>query len=100
MQNPHMTGRYKNIAEPLSSGRVGEQEQTRGIPKMVPHTFQQAADTRIADSFMLVVALIMMIAPFVISVVANIGRRPWPSSRPEAVEVKPRARLAAPRVAA
>jgi len=67
---------------------------------MAPHTFQQAADTRIADTFMLVVALIMMIAPFIISIVANIGRRPWPSYRRETVEVKPRTRLAAPRIAA
>lgn len=67
---------------------------------MAPHTFQQAADTRIAQAFILVFALIMMIAPFVISVVANIGRRPWPSYRRETAEVKPRAMLAAPRIAA
>ena len=49
---------------------------------------------------MLGVAAILMIAPFVISLVANIGRRPWPSYRREAVEAKPRAMLSAPRVAA
>ena len=67
---------------------------------MAPHTFQQTANTRIADTFMLIVALVMMIAPFVISVVANIGRRPWPSYRREPAETKPRAPLAAPRIAA
>ena len=68
---------------------------------MAPHTFQQAADTRIADAFLLVLALILMMAPFVISVIANIGRRPWPSYRRAPAEVKPRAMLAAPpRIAA
>ena len=67
---------------------------------MAPHTFQQAADTRIADTFMLVVALIMMIAPFIISIVANIGRRPWPSYRTETVKAKPRGLFAPKRVAA
>ncbi|HOY79887.1 MAG TPA: hypothetical protein PLN33_18895 [Hyphomonadaceae bacterium] len=67
---------------------------------MAPHTFQAAADARIADSFMLIVALIMMIAPFVISVVANIGRRPWPSYRTEAVKAKPRSFFQSKRAAA
>ena len=68
---------------------------------MAPHTFQQAADSRIAGVFMLIFALIMMIAPFVISKIANIGRRPWPSYRREAVQVRPRAMLSAPpRIAA
>mgnify|MGYP003486296917 FL=1 len=49
---------------------------------------------------MLGVAAILMIAPFVISLVANIGRRPWPSYRLEAVEAKPRAMLSAPQIAA
>lgn len=62
---------------------------------MAPHTFQQAADTRIADAFLLMLALILMIAPFVISIIANIGRRPWPSYRREAI-ARPRALLAAP----
>ena len=62
---------------------------------MAPHTFQQAADTRIADAFLLMLALILMIAPFIISIVANIGRRPWPSYRREAI-ARPRALLAAP----
>lgn len=62
---------------------------------MAPHTFQQAADSRIADAFLLMVALILMIAPFVISIIANIGRRPWPSYRREAI-ARPRALLAAP----
>ena len=62
---------------------------------MAPHTFQQAADSRIADAFLLMVALIVMIAPFVISIGANIGRRPWPSYRREAV-MRPRALLAPP----
>lgn len=60
----------------------------------------QPMTARIAEFFLLALALILMIAPFIISVVANIGRRPWPSYRREAVEVKPRARLAAPRIAA
>ena len=69
--------------------------------QMAPHTFQQAADSRIAGAFMLIFALIMMIAPFVISVVANIGRRPWPSYRREPAQVRSRAMLSAPpRVAA
>ncbi len=67
---------------------------------MAPHTFQAAADSRIADSFMLVVALIMMIAPFVFSIFANIGRQPWPSYRKEAVKAKPRALAAPKRIAA
>jgi len=62
---------------------------------MAPHTFQQAADTRIADAFLLMLALILIIAPFVISIIANIGRRPWPSYRREAI-ARPRALLAAP----
>lgn len=62
---------------------------------MAPHTFQQAADTRIADTFLLMLALILMIAPFVISIIANVGRRPWPSYRREAI-ARPRALLAAP----
>lgn len=62
---------------------------------MAPHTFQQAADSRIADAFLMMVALILMIAPFVISIIANIGRRPWPSYRREAI-ARPRALLAAP----
>lgn len=67
---------------------------------MAPHTFQAAADTRIADSFMLVFALIMMIAPFVFSIFANIGRQPWPSYRTETVKAKPRALATPKRVAA
>ena len=67
---------------------------------MAPHTFQQAADTRIADTFMLVVALILMIAPFVVSIVANIGRRPWPSYRTEAPKPKSRGLFAHKRMAA
>ena len=67
---------------------------------MAPHTFQAAADTRIADTFILVFALIMMIAPFIISIVANIGRRPWPSYRTETVKAKPRGLFAPKRIAA
>lgn len=67
---------------------------------MAPHTFQAAADTRIADSFMLVVALILLSAPFIISIVANIGRRPWPSYRTETVKAKPRGLFAPKRIAA
>ncbi len=67
---------------------------------MAPHTLQQVAHARIAEVFMLGVAAILMIAPFVISLVANIGRRPWPSYRLEAVEAKPRAMLSAPQIAA
>lgn len=42
---------------------------------MAPHTFQAEADARIADAFLLVVALVLVLAPFIVSVVANIGRR-------------------------
>lgn len=67
---------------------------------MAPHTFQHAADTRIADTFLLVFALIMMIAPFIISVVANIGRRPWPSYRAETAKPKSRGLFAPKGIAA
>ena len=67
---------------------------------MAPHTLQQVAHARIAEILMLGVAAILMIAPFVISVIANIGRRPWPSYRRAPVEAKPRALLAAPRATA
>ena len=66
---------------------------------MAPHTFQAEADARIADVILTILILALMLAPFVISVVANIGRRPWPARR-AAHEVKPRAMLAQPRLAA
>lgn len=67
---------------------------------MAPHTFQAAANSRIADSFMLVVALILLSAPFIISIFANIGRRPWPSYRTEPVKAKPRSLFAPKQIAA
>lgn len=62
---------------------------------MAQHTFQAEADARIADVFLTILILALMLAPFVISVIANIGRRPWPSHRVPA-EVRPRAMLSAP----
>lgn len=67
---------------------------------MAPQTLQAVADTRIVGSFMLVVALTLMIAPFIVSIVANIGRRPWPSYRTETVKAKPRGLFAPKRIAA
>ncbi len=48
---------------------------------MAPHTFQDEAHSQIAQAFLMVLALIMMIAPFIISKVANIGRPAWPARR-------------------
>jgi len=91
---------FIKLEEPEAAARVIRQaHKNRGF-SMAPHTLQQVAHARIAEVFMLGVAAILMIAPFVISLVANIGRRPWPSYRREAVEAKPRAMLSAPRVAA
>lgn len=64
---------------------------------MAPHTFQNEADNAIAQALLLVLAFLMMMTPFIVSKIANIGRRPWPS---RAVEAKPRALLAPPRIAA
>lgn len=49
---------------------------------MAPHTLQAAAHSQIAQAFLMALALIMMIAPFIISKIANIGRQPWPRRRP------------------
>lgn len=48
---------------------------------MAPHSIQTEAHSEIAQAFLMVFALIMMIAPFIISKIANIGRQPWPSRR-------------------
>ncbi len=60
----------------------------------------QPMTARIAEFFLLALALILMIAPFIISVVANIGRRPWPSYRTEAAKPKSRGLFAHKRMAA
>ncbi|MDP3493585.1 MAG: hypothetical protein Q8R82_10750, partial [Hyphomonadaceae bacterium] len=85
---------------PAAVTRVIRQAHTNRGFSMAPHTFQQDAHTRIAGVLMLGVAAILMIAPYLISVVANIGRRPWPSYRREQVESRPRAVLSAPRAVA
>ena len=66
---------------------------------MAPHTFQNEADRTIAQAFLLVLAFLMMMTPFIVSKIANIGRRPWPSRNTPA-EAKPRALLPPPRIAA
>ncbi|MEQ1609800.1 MAG: hypothetical protein ABL956_12650 [Hyphomonadaceae bacterium] len=67
---------------------------------MAPHNLQAEADARTAYGFISILILALMLTPFVISVFANIGRRPW-LARGAPFEVKARALLAQPsRVAA
>lgn len=66
---------------------------------MAQQIFRNDVLKRAAFPFLLLLALMMMLTPYIVSVVANIGRRPWPSRR-IASEAKPRALLAPPRIAA
>lgn len=67
---------------------------------MAPFTSLQTAGTRISNTLLLTLALILMIAPFIVSVVANIGRRPWPSYRTETAKPKSRGLFAPKGIAA
>jgi hypothetical protein len=67
---------------------------------MAQQIFKNDVLKRAAFPFLLLFALAMMLTPYIVSVVANIGRRPWPSRR-LATETRPRAMLSAPpRIAA
>lgn len=67
---------------------------------MALFTILQNAGTRVSNTLLLTAALILMIAPFIISVVANIGRRPWPSYRAETAKPKSRGLFAPKGIAA
>jgi hypothetical protein len=64
---------------------------------MTPQPFQGEVLIRgVSDAFLSIVLLMLMAAPFLVSIFANIGRRAWPTYR-KRQEVRPRAMLAAPR---
>jgi hypothetical protein len=65
---------------------------------MTAQPFQTEAIFRgVGDVFLSILLVMLMIAPYLISIVANIGRRAWPASRRQRGEVRARAMLAPPR---
>jgi hypothetical protein len=67
---------------------------------MTPQTFHGEALARsVGDAFLSLLLLSLMAAPFLVSIVANIGRRAWPTYR-KRQDVRPRGLIGAPRRAA
>ena len=65
---------------------------------MTPQTFQGEVLVRsVGDAFLSIFLLALMAMPFLVSIFANIGRRAWPTYRKQRQEIRPRARLGAPR---